>query len=117
MNTDERKRPFSFMKQCARPCTALAVALMVAGATHAATPEELATASGCLNCHDIQVKKVGPAFKSVAEKYRGQPDIVNTLTQTVRNGGRGNWGRIPMPPHQSVAESDIKQIVTWVLTH
>ena len=112
MNTDKRKNRFfsiqsaSFLVAAALSCTA-----------YAATPEELATASGCMNCQSAQEKKVGPAFKSIAEKYKGQADAVSTLTQTVRNGGRGNWGRIPMPPHSSLAENDIKQIVTWVLTH
>ena len=112
MNTDQSKNRFFSIQSAA-----LLAAAALSCTANAATPEELATASGCMNCHDILVKKVGPAFKSVAEKYKGQPDIVSTLSQTVRNGGRGNWGRIPMPPHSSLAENDIKQIVTWVLTH
>jgi cytochrome c len=92
-------------------------ALLMTGTAHASTPEEVARASGCLSCHSPQEKIVGPAFKSIAEKYRGQPDMVNTLAQVVRNGSRGTWGRIPMPPHPSLEEKDIKQIVTWILTH
>jgi cytochrome c len=100
--------------------TALAVALstlVLANTAHASTPEEVARASGCFSCHSPQEKIVGPAFKSIADKYRGQPEMVASLTQVVRNGSRGTWGRIPMPPHPSVEEKDIKQIVTWILTH
>lgn len=103
-----------------RPCAALALtalASLTLGTAHASTPEELARASGCLSCHAPAEKVVGPAFKSIAEKYKGQADAVATLTQSVRNGSRGNWGRIPMPPHASLAEADIKQLVTWVISH
>lgn len=89
----------------------------LATTAHASTPEEVARASGCLSCHAAQEKIVGPSFKSIADKYRGQADMVSTLVQVVRNGSRGTWGRIPMPPHSSVDEKDIQQVVTWVLTH
>lgn len=81
------------------------------------SPEELARASGCMSCHSAAEKVVGPSFKSIAEKYKGQADAVASLSQSVRNGSRGNWGRIPMPPHASLADADIKQLVTWVVKH
>jgi len=77
--------------------------------------EQLARDSGCMSCHAIDKKVVGPAFKSVAEKYKNEKDAVATLTQSVRNGSKGTWGRIPMPAHSSLAEADVKTIVTWVL--
>ncbi|MBA4255006.1 MAG: cytochrome C [Polaromonas sp.] len=95
---------------------ALITALAV-GTAHASTPEELARASGCMSCHSAAEKVVGPSFKSIADKYRGQADAVASLSQSVRNGSRGNWGRIPMPPHASLAEADIKTLVTWVVKH
>jgi cytochrome c len=42
---------------------------------------------------------------------------VDKLVQSVRNGSRGTWGRIPMPPHGAVPEADVRRIVGWVLTH
>ncbi len=98
------------------------VALTAALATGTAqanttSPEELARASGCMSCHSAAEKVVGPSFKSIADKYKGQADAVASLSQSVRNGSRGNWGRIPMPPHASLAEADIKTLVTWVVKH
>ncbi|MGH8786712.1 MAG: c-type cytochrome [Cupriavidus necator] len=92
-------------------------AVLVAPAAWAAPPEQLARDAGCMSCHATAEKVVGPAFKSIAEKYRGQADAADRLTQSVRNGSRGTWGRIPMPPNGSVAEADARQLVTWILSH
>jgi cytochrome c len=77
--------------------------------------EQLAKDSGCFSCHSPTEKVVGPAFKSIADKYKGQKDAPDELVQSVRNGSKGKWGRIPMPAHSSLAEADVKTIVTWVL--
>ena len=76
---------------------------------------KLANQFGCTSCHNAEVKLVGPAFKSVAEKYAGQADAVDTLVKKVTNGGSGNWGRIPMPAHPQVGADNIKTLVEWVL--
>lgn len=77
--------------------------------------KELLQASGCMSCHAIDEKVVGPAFQAIAAKYKGQADAVDTLTQSVRNGSRGKWGRTPMPPHASLSGDDLKKLTTWVL--
>lgn len=77
--------------------------------------KELLKASGCMTCHAIDEKVVGPAFQAIATKYAGQPDAADTLAQSVRNGSRGKWGRIPMPPHASLAAEDLKTMTTWVM--
>ncbi len=92
-------------------------AALSASAAWANSPEQLARDAGCMSCHATAQKVVGPSFKAIAEKYRGQADAVEQLTQSVRNGSRGNWGRIPMPPHGAVPEADVRRIVGWVLTH
>jgi cytochrome c len=94
--------------------------LLSAGAAFAATPDdkdmkELLQASGCLSCHAAAEKLVGPSFQAIAAKYAGQADAVDSLSQSVRNGSRGKWGRIPMPPHSSLSASDLKSLSTWVL--
>ncbi|TXT39800.1 MAG: class I cytochrome c [Comamonadaceae bacterium] len=83
------------------------------------TPEikELLQASGCLSCHSIEEKIVGPAFKSVAAKYASDADAVSTLSQSIKNGSRGKWGRMPMPPHSTLSNDDLKALASWVLTH
>ena len=79
------------------------------------SPAALAGANGCLICHNASQKWVGPAFKSIAEKYQGQSDIQKTLVAKVRNGGAGSWGKIPMPAHPDVTEENLNKIIAWVL--
>ncbi len=79
--------------------------------------KELLQANGCLSCHSVEEKIVGPAFKSVAAKYANDPDAIATLTQSVKNGSRGKWGRMPMPPHSTLSNEDLTALVTWVLSH
>lgn len=90
-------------------------AVLATPAAWAAQPEQMARDAGCLSCHSISEKVVGPSYKSVAEKYRGQSDAVAHLVQSVRNGSKGTWGRIPMPANNSLAEADVKVIVEWIL--
>ncbi len=76
---------------------------------------KLATESGCLACHGVTNKIVGPAFQDVASKYKGQADAEAKLVQKVKQGGQGNWGSIPMPPNAHVKDADIQLLVRWVL--
>lgn len=77
---------------------------------------ELAKASGCYSCHANADKVVGPAFSAIAEKYESDKDAAASLAQSIQNGSRGKWGRIPMPPHPSLSATDLKTLSTWVLT-
>jgi len=79
--------------------------------------KDLLRASGCLSCHSITEKIVGPAFKDVVAKYSSDPDAVGTLTQSIKNGSRGKWGRVPMPAHSSLSSDDLKALATWVMSH
>jgi cytochrome c len=85
-------------------------------AAEQASAKELAQASGCLSCHSLTEKIVGPAYVKVAEKYQADADAVATLTQSIQYGSKGKWGRIPMPAHSSLSTDDIKTLATWVLT-
>lgn len=79
--------------------------------------KELLQASGCLSCHSIEEKIVGPAFKSVAAKYANDADAIGTLSQSIKNGSRGKWGRMPMPPHATLSNADLTALAGWVMTH
>lgn len=93
----------------------LAIAL---AATVAALParadEALAKKHNCLTCHQIDKKVLGPSYKDVAKKYKGQ-NVAAQLEQKVKKGGAGVWGQIPMPPNAAVPEKDIHDLVEWVL--
>ena len=76
----------------------------------------LAQKSGCLACHSVEVKVVGPAFKDVAAKYKGK-DMEAKLVAKVKAGGSGVWGPVPMPANSpQVKDDDIKTIVHWVVS-
>ena len=77
---------------------------------------QLAKSNNCLACHSVDKKVVGPAFKDVASKYKGDPAAAKKLVAKVRNGGSGSWGQIPMPANTQVSEEDAKKLVAWILT-
>lgn len=80
-----------------------------------ATPEELLQKGGCTACHSVSKKILGPAFKDVAAKYKGQ-DVTEKLIQKVKQGGSGAWGPMPMPPNAGkLTDDEFKTVVGWVL--
>ena len=76
----------------------------------------LATSSGCMGCHQIEAKVVGPTYKEVAAKYKDDAGAMDMLSEKVKAGGVGTWGQIPMPPNAHVSDENIRTIVAWVLT-
>lgn len=86
----------------------------------AALPEadalQLAKKSGCLTCHAIDKKVVGPAWKDVAAKYRGDAGAPSRLSSKVAKGGSGVWGSMAMPANSPrVADADIHSLVRFIL--
>ena len=77
----------------------------------------LAQSKNCMACHAVENKVVGPAYKDVAAKYKGQADAEDKLVAKVKAGGAGVWGPMPMPPNAQVADADLHTIVKWVLSH
>ena len=77
---------------------------------------ELAQKKACLACHSVDKKVVGPAYKDVANKYRGQKGIEAKLAEKVMKGGKGAWGEVPMPANPQVNEAEAKQLVGWILS-
>ena len=71
--------------------------------------------SDCLACHSVDKKLVGPAFKEVAIKYKGNNKIADTLVNKIKMGGSGNWGKIAMSAHPALSNSDLKLVVNWIL--
>jgi cytochrome c len=106
------------MKTIVTLLAAAAAATLAAGA-HAADPkaaESLAQASGCLACHTVDKKLVGPSYQEIAERYRKDKGAEAKLTQKVKAGGKGVWGDIPMPPNAHLKDADIKTMVQWILS-
>ena len=99
----------------AAPASAPAPAPAPSEAATPADPKAKLAQYGCIACHAIDKKVVGPSFHDVAAKYHGQSDAAQLLEGKVKNGGAGVWGNIPMPP-QSVPDADAHDIVNWILT-
>lgn len=95
---------------------ALLFALGVLAAGNATASEKLAQSSGCMTCHSIDRKVIGPGYKEIAAKYRNDKGAEANLVKKVKAGGAGVWGPTPMPPNAHVKEDDIKAIVNWILT-
>jgi cytochrome c len=89
---------------------------LLASAGNALASEALAKKYNCLACHAVDKKVIGPAYKDVAAKYKGDAGAEAKLISKVKNGGSGTWGQIPMPPNSSVPDADIKTLVKWVLS-
>lgn len=100
----------------------LKITLVVAGllTLTAAQAEDaglaLARKNGCLACHAQDKKVVGPSYKDIAAKYKGQTDAEAKLVTKVKNGGGGVWGPMPMPPSAKVSDADLHTLVKWVLS-
>jgi len=69
----------------------------------------------CTACHQLDKKVVGPSYKDVANKYKGQADAAAKLAEKVKKGGSGVWGPVPMPPNPAVPDGDIQKLVAWIL--
>ncbi len=96
----------------------LLVAVLMGGVPWVAADQTLAMQSGCLGCHKADAKLVGPAFKDIAAKYKGDAAAVDALASKVKSGSdAGNlvWGTMAMPPSPAKLE-DIKKVVAWIIT-
>ncbi len=90
-----------------------ALALTAATVAPAFADQALATAKNCMACHAVDKKIVGPAYKDVAAKYKGDKAAVDKLASKIIKGGAGVWGAVPMPANPQVSEADAKKLATW----
>lgn len=96
------------------PIVLCAAGLALAGP--AAADLKLAQKEGCLGCHAVDKKLVGPAWKDVAARYKGDAGAEAKLLKKVREGGKGNWGDIVQPPNTTTSDADLKTLVKFVLS-
>lgn len=101
------------------------IGILAAGGARAADAmkagEDMLKKNACTACHAIDKKMVGPAYKDVANRYRGQKDAEAKLVEKVKKGGSGVWAKelgapIPMPPNDKVSDADIKAMVHFILS-
>ena len=87
--------------------------IVMAGQSQA--DEALAKAKNCMSCHALDKKLVGPAYKDVAAKYKGDAKAPAMLATKIKTGGKGAWGEIPMPPN-NVTPEEASKLAAWVLS-
>jgi len=75
----------------------------------------LLNANGCLACHGIDKKIVGPGYHDVAARYRGDAQALSKLEASIRNGGAGKWGEASMPPFSRLKPEDVRTLAEFVL--
>lgn len=93
-----------------------ATAFVAAGLTAqpALADDALLKAKGCTACHANDKKLVGPAYKDVAKKYKGDASAPAKLAEKVIKGGQGVWGPVPMPPNK-VTDDEAKKMTAYIL--
>ena len=99
------------VKRAANCALALAGTLLVSP-SHANLA--LAKKHNCLGCHAVASKMVGPSYQEVAAKYAGDKDAVAALVKSIREGGSGKWGDVPMPPQAQLSPADAKRLAQWI---
>uniref|UniRef100_UPI0033413AB8 c-type cytochrome n=1 Tax=Castellaniella defragrans TaxID=75697 RepID=UPI0033413AB8 len=100
---------------------ALCASLLAMGsAAHAAPDYEtqvkgILTKNGCLACHTVEKKLIGPAYQDVAAKHKDQADAAEVLAKHIKGGSTGVYGPIPMPPNVGISDADIQTVVEWLI--
>ncbi|NTV95313.1 MAG: c-type cytochrome [Thiobacillus sp.] len=96
--------------------TLIVAAALLALSGSAMADQKLAQSKACLSCHQVEKKVVGPAFKDVANKYKGDAKAEEHLVNVIQNGGKGVWGNVPMPKQPSVKPEEAATLAKWVLS-
>jgi cytochrome c len=85
-----------------------AAGALAAGVGFAQSGADVLKAKGCLNCHDNDKKKVGPAYKDVAAKYKGKKGAAGELVAKIKEG-KGH-------PKIEASDAELKAAVGQVLS-
>ena len=72
--------------------------------------------SDCGTCHAEDRLVNGPAYQSIAERYRKNDFAVRDLTRKIIKGGAGNWGQVVMSAHPQITEEDAGEMLRWILS-
>ncbi|NYH98525.1 c-type cytochrome [Cupriavidus plantarum] len=97
------------------PLALMSLAVIGAGQPAHAS-EALAQKYACIGCHQANARLVGPSWQEVAAKYKGTPNNVQQLVASIKAGGSGKWGAVPMPPQPQVPDADVTALAKWILS-
>ena len=76
---------------------------------------DLAKKNACMSCHALDKKLVGPAFRDVTQKYSKIPDAAHQLALSIKKGGAGKWGPVPMPPPSALSDDEALTLAKWIV--
>ena len=91
------------------------ITLAVVLSAPAMASEELAKAKNCTTCHGMANKIVGPSYKDIVAKRAGEKGAEASLAAKIKNGSKGEWGAVPMPPN-NVSDAEAATLAKWVLS-
>ena len=80
--------------------------------------EGLSKKSGCMGCHSVTQKKMGPSFKSIAEKYKGKADAEQVLVKHVTTNPKIKVDG-KEEEHDSLKtknDAEVRNVVKWILS-
>lgn len=91
------------------------IAISALMATPAFANMDLAKKNACMACHAADKKLVGPAYQDVAKKYAGKSNAAANLAKSIKAGGAGKWGPVPMPAQAALSDADALALANWIL--
>lgn len=99
----------------------LITSLLFAGSVYASPTTDaaaaLARSSGCMACHAVDRRMVGPSFREITSRYATQPNVVQQMGTSIRTGSSGRWGHIQMPGNTRLTDEQVRQLAAWSLGH
>lgn len=101
-----------------KPVLLAAAVLSMTTAAHAvdaAAAKALAQKSACLACHAVDKKLVGPSYKDVAAKHKGEAGALEKVAARIKSGGSGMYGPVPMPAQPNLKDDELKLLAAWIL--
>ena len=93
------------------------IGVMLAAPLSSKANEALLNKYSCVACHQAQQKIVGPSWKQISEKYKDGSKTAAQLAESIKSGGSGRWGPMPMPPQSQVSEADLQALGVWILSY
>lgn len=93
----------------------LLLAAALAAPLPALASKDVAQKNACLACHAVDRRLVGPAYADVAKRYAGQSEAESALAKSIKAGGAGKWGPVPMPAQPGLSDVDARALAAWIL--
>src|SRR5690554_2672611 len=113
LSTSNATRHRLLLMFCSMPVSSVTVASDVLSIEEGLA---LAKQNACLACHQVDIKRVGPGFAQIAQRYSEHTDAHQMLAQSIRNGSWKKWGAVPMPAQRQVSTEQAQQLAQWILS-